>query len=66
MMSTPTFDATSLIEATTPCRARTGSRDAANEVVELKVHEGNEIVTAVKRIAVTTKRNGAWALVDLI
>jgi hypothetical protein len=33
-MSTPTFEAISLVEATMPCLARTGSREAAWAVVE--------------------------------
>jgi len=42
MMSTPTREASSLVEATIPCRAWTGSRDAARE--------GTGIDAAIKKI----------------
>src|SRR5215204_3570913 len=57
MMSTPTREATSLVEATIPCDARTGSRDAACAAGVVTQNGGNDENPAI-RMAMTDKRNG--------
>src|SRR5258706_3908910 len=56
MISTPTFEAISLVAATMPWRARTGSRDAANVETLEWLWRINDAVMAIERKAVVIDR----------
>src|SRR6267142_1520690 len=57
--STPTRDATSFVDDTIPCFARTGSREAAAAVEsECVTNEGSGALTS-KKVTLRTKRRGS-------
>jgi hypothetical protein len=68
MISTPTFEAISLVEATMPWRALTGSREAANVETLEWLWKINGAVMAIARKAVMMDRKVLqvfWALINL-